>query len=420
MRPARPVYIAAQAVTPFIGKGNPDFIAKGHPDFGTRENPSLEDHLVAAVRKLLDDYSIDPGLIQRGYVGNFGGEMFSNQGHLGAMVARADERLSRIGFARMEAACASGGVGVVSAVDAIQAGLDVVLVLGAEVQTTVRAREGADFLARAAHYESERSIDDFTFPAILARRAKAYKETYGITDRDLAHFSVKAYSNANRNPLAHMKAVKMTLELAESSGDDNPQFLQNPELKPHLKVSDCSQVSDGGAAILLASEAGLAKLEKSISDCVELKSYGFATNPLGQVKDFLRLDTAAAAAEEALGAAGIKPTDVQVAEVHDCFTIAELLMYEAIGWAEQGKGAELIHSGRTSLEGGLPVNTGGGLIGFGHPVGATGVKQAAEIFRQMKGLCGDYQIQRDLNTGLTVNMGGDDRTVVSLVLENRA
>jgi len=93
-------------------------------------------------------------------------------------------------------------------------------------------------------------------------------------------------------------------------------------------------------------------------------------------------------------------------------------MYEAVGWAEPGKGAELIHSGRTTLEGDLPVNTGGGLVGFGHPVGATGVKQAAEIFRQMKGLCGDYQVRRELKTGLTMNMGGDDRTVVSLVIHN--
>jgi acetyl-CoA acyltransferase len=95
-----------------------------------------------------------------------------------------------------------------------------------------------------------------------------------------------------------------------------------------------------------------------------------------------------------------------------------LLMYEAVGWAAPGQGMELIHSGRTTLEGDLPVNTGGGLVGFGHPVGATGVKQAAEIFRQMKGLCGDYQVQRPLETGLTVNMGGDDRTVVSLVIQN--
>ena len=418
MKPIRPVYIAAQAITPFIGKGNPNFIDKNHPDFGKRENPSLEDHTVAVVRKLLQDYDIDPTLIQRGYIGNFAGELFSNQAHLGAMVARADPRLSGIGFGRTEAACASGGVGIVAGLDALQAGLDVVLALGAEVQTTVRAREGADYLARAAHYESERGLDDFTFPAILARRAKAYKEAHGLTDRDLAHFSVKAYANANRNPLAHMHAVKMTLEQAATVSDSNPEFLSNPELKPHLRVSDCSQVTDGAAAIILATAEGLAKLGRPVSECVEVRSYGFATNPLGQVADLLRLDTAAAAASEALGDAGIGPNDVDVAEVHDCFTIAELMMYAAVGWAAPGKGVELIHSGRTSLEGDLPVNTGGGLIGFGHPVGATGVKQAAEIFRQMKGLCGDYQIQREPRTGLTMNMGGDDRTVVSLVLGN--
>ena len=418
MRPVQPVYIAAQAVTPFIGKGHPDFVIKGHPDFGQRDNPTLEDHMVSVVRQLLADDRIDPSLIQRGYVGNFAGELFSNQGFLGAMLARAEARLAGIGCARVEAACASGGVGIVGAVEAIQAGLDVVLVVGAEVQTTVRAREGADYLARASHYATERSIDDFTFPALLARRAKAYKAAYGLTDRDLAHFSVKAYANANRNPLAHMHTVKMTLEQAATASDANPNFLQNPDLKPHLKMSDCSQVSDGAAAVVLASEAGVRKLGRVLSQCVKVRSYGFCTNPLGQVKDLLRLDTTAAATAEAMRDGGLTPQDVQVAEVHDCFTIAELLMYEAIGWAEQGKGIDLLLSGRTSLEGDIPVNPGGGLVGFGHPVGATGVKQAAEIYRQMKGLCGEYQIQREVHTGLTANMGGDDRTVVALVLEN--
>jgi len=418
MRPGRPVYIAAQAVTPFIGKGHPDFILKGHPDFGQRDNPTMEEHIGSVVRQLSADSSLDPRLIQRGYVGNFAGELFSNQGFLGAMLARADARLAGIGCARVEAACASGGVGIVGAIESIQAGLDVVLIVGAEVQTTVRPREGADYLARASHYATERSIDDFTFPALLARRAKAYKEAYGLTERDLAHFSVKAYANANRNPLAHMHAVKMTLEQAATASDANPHFLQNPALKPHLKVSDCSQVSDGAAAVILASEAGVRKLGRALSQCVKVRSYGFCTNPLGQVKDLLRLDTTAAATAEAMQDGGLAPQDVQVAEVHDCFTIAELLMYEAIGWAEQGKGLDLLLSGRTSIEGDMPVNAGGGLVGFGHPVGATGVKQAAEIYRQMKGLCGEYQIQRELRTGLTANMGGDDRTVVALVLEN--
>jgi len=418
MRPARTVYLAAQALTPFIGKGNPAFIVQGHADFGKKENPTLEEHLAAAVRQVLERYRIDPALVQRGYVGNFAGELFCSQGFLGAMVARAEPRLAGIGFARMEAACASGGTALVSAVDAIQAGLDVVLVVGAEVQTTVKARQGADYLARASHYATERGIDEFTFPALLARRSKAYKEAYGLTERDLAQVSVKAYSNANRNPLAHMHAVKLTLEQAETAGDHNPRFLKNPELAPHLKVSDCSQVSDGAAALILASEEGLKKLNRAKGDCVVVRSYGFATNPLGQVKDFLRLDTAAAASQEALRDAGMKPKDVQVAEVHDCFTIAEVMMYEAVGWAEQGKGAELVRSGRTTLEGDIPVNTGGGLVAFGHPVGATGVKQAIEIFRQMKGLCGEYQLKQPPRTGLTVNMGGDDRTVVSLVLQN--
>lgn len=418
MRPVRPVYLAAQAITPFIGKGNPHFIMKGHADFGKRDNPTLEDHIVNVVQQLFNEQDLDPSMVQRGYIGNFAGELFSQQGHLGAMVARADARLAGIGFARVEAACASGGVGIVNAIESIQSGLDVALVLGAEVQTTVRAREGADYLARAAHYATERGIDDFTFPALLTRRAKAYKDAYDLSEHDLAHFSVKAYSNANRNPLAHMHAVKMTLEQAASASETNPHILQNPDLKPHLKVSDCSQVSDGAAAILLASEEGLRKLGRVKADCVRIRSYGFCTNPLGQVDNLLRLDTAAAAAAEALQDGELTPQEVQIAEVHDCFTIAELMMYEAIGLAEPGKGKTLLLSGRTSLEGDIPVNTGGGLVGFGHPVGATGVKQVAELYRQMKGLCGDYQVQRDLQIGLTVNMGGDDRTVVATVIEN--
>jgi acetyl-CoA acetyltransferase len=418
MKLARPVFLAGAAIGPFIGKGSPAFITKGHPEFGRKENPTLEEHLSAAVRQLVEACLPEPAVVDRGYVGNFAGELFCNQGHLGAMVARADARLAGKGFTRLEAACASGGTALVTGVDAIQAGAEVVLVAGAEVQTTVRAREGADFLARASHYATERSFDDFTFPALLARRAKAYKEAYGATERDLALFAVKAYANANKNPLAHMHAAKMTLEKASTASDENPNFLGNPEVREHLKVSDCSQVTDGAAAVVLASERGLEKLGRRRHDCAEIRAYGFATNPLGMVTNLLRLDTVAAAVHEALFDAGVGPADVHVAEVHDCFTIAELLMYEAIGWAPQGKGAELIRSGRTAIDGDLPVNTGGGLIGFGHPVGATGVKQVAEIYRQMKGLCGAYQVPRHLGTGLTANMGGDDRTVVSIVLRN--
>ena len=198
----------------------------------------------------------------------------------------------------------------------------------------------------------------------------------------------------------------------------NPKFLRNEELHDHLKVSDCSQVSDGAAAIILVSEEGLKALGKTEADAIELVSYGVATNPLAKVKDYTELDTTKKAATEAYTDGGINPEDVQVCEVHDCFAVTELLMYEALGFAEKGKGGELARSGATQIDGKIPVNTGGGLIAFGHPVGATGIKQALEVYRQMKGQCGDYQIPTTPSVGLTANMGGDDRTSVVIAYKN--
>ena len=157
----------------------------------------------------------------------------------------------------------------------------------------------------------------------------------------------------------------------------------------------------------------------SCNTMIEVKSYSMVTNPLGQVKDLLRMESAAAAFCESFSDAGIKVSDLEVAEVHDCFTIAELLMMEAMGLEQPGHGVEAVKSGKTTLGGSLPVNTGGGLVGFGHPVGATGVKQAAEIYRQMKGSCGDYQLAKRPKLGVMANMGGDDRTCVTAVFENR-
>ncbi len=418
MKFRRRIFVVGGDLTPFIGKMHPDFIWKKHPDFGTRENPTLEESLSAAINGAFEKTGVDPAQIEKGFIGNFAGELFSNQGHMGSLAVRANEKLHGKPFSRIEGACASGGLAIVSCIDALLAGYDVVMAAGAEVQTSVSAREGAGYLARASHWEEERSIDEFTFPAMFARRAKIYKEEFGVTDEDIAHVVTKAYANANKNPYAHMKAVKMDLANASVASDRNPAFLANEELKPHLKVSDCSQVSDGGAAIILASEEGLKKLGKKPEDCIEILSYGHATNPLGQVKDFTVLETTQKAAAEAYEDAGIKPSDVQVAEVHDCFAVTEVLMYEALGFAERGKGTELAKNGETAIDGRIPVNTGGGLIAFGHPVGATGVKQALEIFRQMKGQAGDYQIPNAPEYGITANMGGDDRTSVCITFKN--
>ncbi|HXI02833.1 MAG TPA: hypothetical protein VNI57_06605, partial [Candidatus Saccharimonadales bacterium] len=286
------------------------------------------------------------------------------------------------------------------------------------VQTTMSAKDGADALARAAHYATQRSIDPFTFPCMFARRTRAYREAWSVSEEDMAGIVLKAYSNANRNPYAHMRAFKMTPENARQASDKNPKFLQNETYRDWLKVSDCSQVSDGASCVVLASEEGLASLGIGREKATRILAYGHATAPLSEEADPLELSTTHAAAAEAYRDAGVGPEAVQVAEVHDCFAVAEVLMYEALGFAEKGKGIDLIREGATALEGRLPVNTGGGLIAFGHPVGATGVKQALEIHRQMKGLCGDYQIPKRPRIGLTANMGGDDRTSVVTLYES--
>lgn len=411
----RRTFVVGGHTTPFIGKKHPDFVWKGHPDFGKRDNPTIDDYVKMAIDGALAATGTPAELIEKGWIGNFVGELFSKQGHLGAAMVGACPALAYKPMTRTEAACASGGLAFAGAVESIQAGTDVALVAGVEVQTTESARIGGDYLARASHYPRQRPIDDFTFPALFAVRTKHYRDAFGVTEEDIGRVSVKAYANANRNPLAHMRAVKMDLATASSPSDKNPVFLSNPELAPYIKMSDCSQVSDGGSALILASEAGLRKLGKTPADAVELVALAHATGNLWVDGDPTRLDTTANAARRAYADAGISPSDVRVAEVHDCFTVTELMMMEALGWAPIGGAAAVVREGRTAIDGDIPINTGGGLVGFGHPVGATGVKQVLEVWRQMKGLCGDYQVPNLPGIGVTANMGGDDKTVVVAV-----
>lgn len=409
----RRAFIAGGVSTPFIGKFNPDFIWKKHPDFGKKENPSLEDYINIPTNQLFDELGIDPALIDKAYVGNFAGQQFSHQGHLGAALAGANPALQHKPIMRTEGACASGGLAFTAALDALQAGYDILLIVGAEVQTSVNAKQGAEYLAGAAHYATQRDIDPFTFPALFARRAKALMEAGLVTESDLADVAVKAYANANKNPLAHMRAVNMTKEAAMTS----PQFLSNEELNPFLRVSHCSQVSDGGSAMLLVSEAGAKKLGLNTNTMSEILSASYAAGSLYEETNPFVMDTVKAAAMGAYKDAGVNPGDIKVAEVHDCFAVTEILIYEALGFADQGKGAQLVRDGVTTLDGKLPVNTGGGLMAFGHPVGATGVKQLIELHKQLKGSAGDYQIKGDPDIALAANMGGDDRTAVVTVLK---
>ena len=218
----------------------------------------------------------------------------------------------------------------------------------------------------------------------------------------------------------------MDLAVASSPNHpSNPCFLENEELSPYLRLSDCSQVSDGGAALILVSEEGLAKLGKTPADAVEVLGLGVATGSLYLDSDPLTLLTTAAAAERAYAMSGVDPTQIGIAEVHDCFTVTEPLMCDALrlgnGKGKAGsdvRGLDLVRNGNLEIGGRIPTNTGGGLVGFGHPVGATGVKQILEVYRQMKGRCEQYQVPSIPEYGVTANMGGDDKTAVVTILRN--
>lgn len=403
----RKVYVLGGHITPFIGKGNPNF-KKGEK--------GLQWYFQESIQGALKACNVKAESIDRIYVGNFAGELFNSQGHLGAAVAGADRALINKPSIRLEAACASGGLACSEAVRAVRAGDDCVLAVGVEVQTEADARTGGTFLARAADFKRQSSIDDFTFPALFGKRTKAYLEKYpNVTMDDIASVAVKAYENGNKNEKAHMHARKLSQKDAEKGG----QFLTNQEYKPFLRVTDCSQVSDGGAAAIFMSEEGIAKYGINLADCVEvIGSDQGAGDIWADPETQTELTTAKTVVGRMLKKANVKPSDLQVAEVHDCFALTELLMYEAIGLAEEGKGIELFKSGATQINGKIPVNTGGGLLSFGHPVGATGVKQILEIYRQMKGQCGPYQMENRPDLGITVNMGGDDKTTAAMLLRN--
>lgn len=417
MTPRRRVFIVGGAITPFIGKYHPDFIWKGHADFGTRENLNIEQHLTAAIEQAFENANVTGESIERAYIANFAGGLFVNQLHMGSMAARVPG-LDGKPISRIEGACASGGMAIVSAIESLQAGYDIALAAGVEVQNTRNAQDGAEFLARASHYETERSLDVFGFPAMFARRAKAYFADTGLKQEELGHVVTKAFGNANKNPLAHMHTVEVDWEEATTIGKRNPEFLSNPELREYLRVLECSPVSDGSAAVVLATEEGLKKLGRSTEGLIEIVSFDQRTGALGRTPEQTKLVEVAKAARTAMADAKVSLDQIGVAEVHDCFAVTEVMMMEAIGLAEYGKGIEPIREGVTAISGKLPVNTGGGLIGFGHPIGATGIKQVLEVTRQMKGECGAYQVAQRPEFGLTVNMGGDDRTVVSMVLKN--
>jgi len=388
-----------------------------------KEGKTIRDLITESGRKAIADAKIDAAEIQAATVGNFNAGQFTKQLHLGAFIPEIDPKLHGIPTMHTEAACASGSLSVLLGAQWVMGGFhDAVLVVGAEQQKTMSSLDGSDVLGAAADYHIEKpEYGDFMFPKLFGRIAQIYIEKYGASEKELSWVAYKNYAHARLNPLAQMRDADLTYDCASQVSD------KNPSVAPPLKVSDCSQITDGAAALVLVSGRYLDRMGIDKSKLPRLLGFGSTTDYLALAKkDAPTFSTARKAAEKAFGMANLKPRDMHGAEVHDCFSITEIVAYEILGLAEPGKGAELAMSGATALsqvrgehiKGSvaweIPVNAGGGLIGDGHPVGATGVRQVFEAYQQLTGQAGARQIA-GAKKYLTFNMGGSLTTAVAMI-----
>ena len=324
------------------------------------------------------------------------GESYEHQGHTGASVADWAGLLN-ISATRTEAACASSGVALRSGIFAVLSGLtDVVMVGGVEKMTHRNTSEVTEYLAMASDYPFEQ-WNGITFPGLYALMAKAHMHKYGTTESQMAMVAVKNHFNGNMNPKAHLRK-EITLEKVLSS-----TLISTP-----LKLYDCSLISDGASCIIIARPE-IAK--KYTDNPVHIIGSGQASDTIGlfERKSFTSLLSAKIASKTAYEMAGVNSKDIDVAEVHDCFTFAELMAYEDLDFCKVGEGGKLVETEFTKLGGKLPVNTSGGLKSKGHPVGATGTAQAYEMYLQLTGQAEKRQV-KDAKIGLTHNVGGSGST----------
>lgn len=405
------VYITAGYNSISLGSGRKEF----HPK---KTRPGIDDYIVEAGKGVIEQIN-DTQNIDDTVVANFMASRFVKQANLAAFVPQIDPKLLYKPAIRVEGACCSGGLGLATSFKNILSGLsDVSMTIGVEVQNSVKAIYCADILAGASYYEGFRKDGHaYFFPNIFSIKAGEYFKKYGQekTREAMARWYENAVLNARKCPKAqeYHNTSENLFEIGMTP--PNPRgFLE------HLNVFDCSKVSDGGSALLMVSEEGMKKLGKTPQDCIEVIGYGHSVgNITKSVEDQTVLWTTQNAVEKALKMAGITPKDVGVLECHDCFTITGLLALEACGFAEPGGAPEYVLAGNIKTEGILPTNTSGGLVGFGHYTGGTGVRQAVDILKQFTNTADTYQVKIDENKpyGLMISMGGDDKTVVSFVFK---
>ncbi len=377
-------------------------IGIGKTAFGAFSDRDLRSLAVEAGEKCLADAHVSSSQVEAYYLGNFAGPSFVGQNHLAPYIAGA-MGITGVPCTRFEAACASSGSAFYHAVSSVAAGLnDVVLVAGVEKMTSQTTPKVTEILAGAGDTCGEVRAGA-TFPALFAMIARRHMYQYGTTREHLAAVAVKNHENGAKNPLAHMRKV-ITME----------QALKGKPIAEPLTVYDCSLISDGAAAVLIAPLERAAEFTSK-----PVKVLGIAQTSdyvaLDQKDDITTLRAVVSAAQKAYRMAGVTAQDIEFAEVHDCFTIAEILATEDLGFVEKGEGGPYVLAGRTCLRGERPINSSGGLKSKGHPVGATGASQICDLVMQLRGEAGERQLARH-SLGLAQNLGGSGATAVVTIL----
>lgn len=390
----------------------------------TKEGKNVIALLKEAISDSFQAVGIDYGIITEMnrnnrvacFVGNFIAEQYINQGHLGGLLTEVHPCFYGVPSARYEAACASSSVALDVAVTKIQNGdYDLAIVAGWELMKTVDSKVGGDILGRAAYYEKEGKGIDYPFPKLFGRLADETIAKYALDEKRymdaLAMISVNNYANAKRNPLAQTRKWYMSLDQAKARGTDS-----NPLVGGRLSTSDCSQVTDGAAVVVLASESYVT--EHGIVDAPVVKGYGHRVAPMLFDKKMMEaqgslysLPWTRQSVVDAYTRSGLTVDDIDVFETHDCFTSSEYVAISAFGITAPGAEYQAIEDGIISWGGLKPINPSGGLIGCGHPVGASGARMFLDIYKQVKGIAGGYQVSScDIRNAMMLNIGGSATT----------
>ncbi len=377
-------------------------IGLGKTPFGAFPDRDLRSLAVEAGSKCLENGQVRASQVEAFYLGNFAGPAFVGQNHLAPFIGQG------LGFdgvpaTRFEAACASGGSAFFHAWAAVAAGIyDLVLVVGVEKMTSQTTPRVAEILASAGDVAGEMKAGA-TFPSLFAMIARRHMHDFGTRREDLAAVAVKNHANGALNPDAHMRKV-ITIE----------QALAGKPVADPLTLYDCSLISDGAAAVLLAP---LERAAEFTDKPVRIAAVAQASDrfALDQKEDITTFPAVRRAAEKAYKMAGVGPREIEFAELHDCFTIAEIVALEDLGFAPRGQGGRYTSEGCTLPSGALPVNASGGLKAKGHPVGATGVAQICDLVLQIRGEAGEMQLPRH-ELGLAENLGGSGASAVVTIL----